>query len=187
MLRAAEHRAGSRYGLDAIIVWPRLYPVLSDRTQAILDDLRNQLDLAARFCSIFLVATVITLACLARHGWWLTAAAGMLLLSVISYRAALTAAVAYGQAIEAAFDLHRFDLLHALHLPLPTNLTSEIEANEHLSQFLRQPHEYVYVLTSHGRGLDFSYDHGQPRNDANDSAGASLLTRLRARRHPTTP
>jgi hypothetical protein len=26
-------------------------------------------------------------------------------------------AAAYGQALEAAFDLHRFDLLTALHLP----------------------------------------------------------------------
>jgi hypothetical protein len=187
VLRAAEHRAGSRYGLDAITLWPRLYPVLADRTRAVLDDLRNQLDLAARFCSIFLAATVIAIACLARHGWWLTVAAGTLLLAGISYRAALTAAAAYGQAIEAAVDLHRFDLLHALHLPLPANLTSEIQANEHLTQFLRQPHEYVYALTTRGRGLDFSYDHGQPVNAREASSRTGLLARLRVRRLPPSP
>jgi hypothetical protein len=46
--------------------------------------------------------------------------------ALLSYRAALAAAAAYCQALEAAFDLHRFDLLTALHLPLPANLIGEM-------------------------------------------------------------
>ncbi len=129
---------------------------------ASLEDLRDQLDLAVRFCTAFLAATMISVICLARHGWWLTVAAATLALAWLSYRGALTAATAYGQAVEAAFDLHRFDLLRALHLPLPTNLTSEVRANEQVSQFLRQPHEYLQALTATGRGVDFTYDHGGP-------------------------
>jgi hypothetical protein len=159
ILRAAEHRAGSRYGLDAITVWPRLYPLLADKVTAVLDDLRDQLDIAVRFCAVFLIATVVSLAFLAGHGWWLTVAAGTFAGVVLSYQAALGAAAAYGQAMEAAFDLHRFDLLSALHLPLPANLTSEIKANQQLSQFFRQPFEYTYALTQAGQGLDFTFDH----------------------------
>jgi len=182
VLRAAEHRAGSRYGLEAVTIWPRLYPVLGDRTTAVLDDLRNQLDLAARFCVTFLAAAVIAAAFLVPHGWWLTTAAGALLLAHISYRSALTAAAAYGQAIQAAVDLHRFDLLHALHLPLPANLTGEIQANEQLSEFLRQPLEYVYALTN-GQGLDFTYEHGQPANPPEVGDRPSPVARLLARLH----
>ena len=160
ILRAAEHRAGSRYGLDAITTWPRLYPLLADKTAAVLNDLRDQLDLAVRFCVMFLLATVITAAFLAPYGWWLAVAAGTLAGAGLSYQAALSAAAAYGQAVEAAFDLHRFDLLTALHLPLPADLASEVQANQQLSRFLRQPQEYVFALT-HGRaGLNFTFEHG---------------------------
>jgi len=165
ILRSAEGRAGSRYGLDAIVVWPRLYPLLSDKVTAVLDDLRDQLDLAARFCVVFGIAMVISVVFLAEHGWWLTAAAISLAGALLSYRAALAAAAAYGQAVEAAFDLHRFDLLTALHLPLPANLTGEVTANQELSRFLRQPAEYLHALTQAQRGLNFTYSHPAVRND----------------------
>jgi hypothetical protein len=61
--------------------------------------------------------------------------------------------VADGQALEPAFDLHRFDLLTALHLPLPPNLVREVTANQELSEFLRQPSEYQHALTQAQRGL----------------------------------
>ena len=165
VLRSAEGRAGSRYGLDAIVVWPRLYPLLSDKVTAVLDDLRDQLDLAARFCAVFGIATVISAALLATHGWWLTAAAVTLAGALLSYRAALAAAAAYGQALEAAFDLHRFDLLTALHLALPANLTGEVTANQELSRFLRQPSEYLHALTQAQHGLNFTYRHPPDGND----------------------
>jgi hypothetical protein len=165
VLRSAEGRAGSRYGLDAIVVWPRLYPLLSDKVTAVLDDLRDQLDLAARFCVVFGIATVISVAFLAAHGWWLTAAAVTLAGALLSYRAALAAAAAYGQALEAAFDLHRFDLLTALHLPLPANLTGEVSANQQLSRFLGQPSEYLHALTQAQHGLNFIYRHPAEGND----------------------
>ena len=124
---------------EPIVVWPRFYPLLSDKVTAVPDDLRDQLDLAARFCVVSGVATMISIVFLAAGGWWLTAAAVTLAGSLLSYRAALAAAAAYGQALEAAFDLHRFDLLTALHLPLPANLVGEVTANQELSRFLRQP------------------------------------------------
>jgi hypothetical protein len=202
IMRAGEYRAGSRYGLDALAAWPRLYPLLSDKVAAVVDDLRDQLDLSARFCAVFLLATVISAFFLAGYGWWLTVPVATLLLAWLSYRGALTAATGYGQAVAAAFDLHRFDLLTALHLPLPANLTSEVAANQQLSRFLRQPTEYLFAVTHHLEE-DVAYDHandpassatGGPERIAAPSgqtnpARASLLARVKARLsgRPETP
>jgi hypothetical protein len=160
VLRAAEHRAGSRYGLEATVAWPRLYPLLGDKLTGVLDDLRDQLDLAARFCVAFGLATVLSACCLVGHGWWLAVAGGTLLAAVLCYRAAVSVAAAYGDAIESAFDLHRFDLLKALHLPLPADLAGERAANQRLTQFLTQPAEYLTVLAADPAGINnLTYQH----------------------------
>lgn len=138
ILRAAEDRAGKRYGLDAVLIWSRLYLLLPENLKSILADQRNQIDLAVRFCFVFLLTTVISTIFLFKHCWWLFVPASTLLLAWLSYRSAIAAALAYGEGIQAAFDLHRFDLLKALHLPLPSDIVSEKEINSKLSDFLRQ-------------------------------------------------
>jgi hypothetical protein len=148
VLRSAEVRAGRRYGLDAVVVWPRLFPLLPERLTEVLDDARQQLDVASRFCVMFVAAALVSAVLLASHGAWLAVAAVALVLAALSYRAAVAAALAYGVALEAAFDLHRFDLLTALHLPLPDDRSSERVANAELSDFLRQ-----------GVPVDFRYAH----------------------------
>ena len=52
--------------------------------------------------------------------------AGGIILAFISYRAAVAQAENYGENIRAAIDLYRFDLLKALHQPLPKNRDEEI-------------------------------------------------------------
>ena len=110
-LRAAEVRAGEPYGLDAVVAWPRLYPLLSDPVRAVVDGQRDALDVNARFCAVFGAAAAISAALLVTHGWWLLVAAGWLVLSWLAYRATVAAALAYGEAIRTAVDLHRFTLL----------------------------------------------------------------------------
>ncbi|MEK8170988.1 hypothetical protein NKH77_19840 [Streptomyces sp. M19] len=62
---------------------------------------------------------------LLRSGWWLALALVPAAVSVLAYRGAVQAALAYGDAVRAAFDLHRFDLLAALRLPLPGSVAEE--------------------------------------------------------------
>lgn len=138
VLRAAEDRAGKKYGLDAVLMWPRLFPLLSGVLTAALDDARNQLDVAARFAVTFALAAAAAALLFAPHGWWVTVAVGAGILSHLSYRAAVNAAIAYGELMETAFDLHRFDLLKALHVPLPPDHKHEVEVNTTLSEFLRR-------------------------------------------------
>lgn len=61
ILRAAEDLAGPRYGLATGAAWSRLYPLLSDNVKNIVNDQRNQLDLAVRFFFIFIIATIISI------------------------------------------------------------------------------------------------------------------------------
>jgi hypothetical protein len=161
-LRAAETRAGRRYGLDGVVVWPRLYPLISTKLAVVLADQRDQLDLAARFCVVFLLGSAVAMAALLRYpDCYVTPALGVLL-AWLSYRSAVAAAVAYGQSVEVAFDLHRFDLLRALHLPLPWDRDSERAANAVLCDFLRQDVR-----------ANFLYEHPKAEPPAEDAKGES--------------
>jgi hypothetical protein len=44
VLAAMEDTAGRAYGLDAVIAWPRLYPVLGDQVKSLVDDRRDSPD-----------------------------------------------------------------------------------------------------------------------------------------------
>jgi hypothetical protein len=147
VMRAAEDMPGTRYGLDAIVVWPRLYSLLPKELTGILADERNQLDVAVRFCLVFFLTVPISAFFLWRWGWWLLVPVAGAAMAWVCYRAAIAAALAYGEGINTAFDLHRFKLLKALHLPLPADLDSEKRANKELSGFWRQgtPANFKYV------------------------------------------
>ena len=147
-LRAGERRAGAPYGLDAVVVWPRLYPLLAEPVRALVDDRRDQLDLAARFTFVFLAAAATSFGLLVSHGWWLLIPATCLALAWLTYRGAVEAAIGYGEQMRAAIDLHRFDLLRALHVSLPATRESEVAANANLMALLRQD-----------EAIDLTYNH----------------------------
>jgi hypothetical protein len=124
-LAAAEQRAGANYGWDAVVAWPRLYPVLTDQVRAVVDGRRDSLDSAARLTLTNTLTAIASLGLLTRSGWWSLLALVPLGIGWLAYLGAVRAAVAYGEAITVAFDLGRFDLLKALHLPLPPDRATE--------------------------------------------------------------
>jgi hypothetical protein len=164
-MRAGELRAGERYGLDTLLLWPRLYPLLADNVKALVDDRRAQLDLAGRFCIVGAIGTAVSFGLLVSHAAWLAVPAGCLAVTWLSYHAAIAAAAAYGEALETAFDLHRFDLASALHLPLPDDLAAEAAANAQLSQWLRQPLENLALLRAAAGGTNVRYHHSSSSAD----------------------
>jgi hypothetical protein len=160
VLRAAEDRAGTRYGLETIVVWPQLYIVMPARMVSILDEQRNQLDLSVRMCAVLVsvvvfesLALVLDPAGLFDHPLWLASPVTVLALALLAYRSSIRVGLAYGLSIENAFDLHRFDLLNALHLPLPKTRITELRSNKNLSDFLA-------MATSEKASHRFFYDHG---------------------------
>lgn len=138
VIAACEDRAGGAYGWDTPVAWPRLYPLLGDEVRVIVDDRRNVLDAMCRLTATALPTAVVTAGLLADQGWWVLLAAVPATLGWLAYRAAVQAAVAYGEAVRVAFDLHRFGLYPALHVALPADPAEERAANRALCAAWRQ-------------------------------------------------
>lgn len=128
-LRRAEDLAGDRYGLNAVLVIPRLFPSLPPSLAQRISDARFQLDLGVRYCMIWLLATVGALFLLLSFPGWLFVAVGTYVAAWLSYRAACGAAASYGAMLAVAIDLHRFDLLAVLRQELPESLPDEVANN----------------------------------------------------------
>ena len=144
ILRAAELRSLDKYGLDAVICWPRLWLLLPESAKADLQTARAELNAMARLWGwswLFLVWTV--------WAWW---AAPIALGSAwFAYQWAIAAAKTYGDLIEASFDLYRGLLYEALRLPFPKQADQEPAAGRMLTQYLWRgtlPESYQFIATS---------------------------------------
>ncbi|TLS44998.1 hypothetical protein FE633_17840 [Streptomyces montanus] len=136
-LRAAEYYPLERYGIDAVVVWARLRPLLppeaTDRVTAArtaLDSAISLLGLSAAFGTVWPVVLLrgghATLAALTLLAWPVAWAA---------HRASLQAATAYGQEVRVVFDLHRHALLRHLELAVPDDPAAERILWDDLAQF----------------------------------------------------
>ncbi|MGG5259081.1 hypothetical protein [Phycicoccus avicenniae] len=131
-LRAAEDRSGRRYGLQSVVVWPRLYPLLPAHHRSSIEDEVTQLDVSSRLAVTWsftgLLASAIVLrdlqAALQNPRWWLVVGA-IWALAWLSYHAAVESAVAHGLDIEVAFDLYRSYVVEAMRLPASSTLSEE--------------------------------------------------------------
>lgn len=163
-LAAMEDGAGAAYGLDSVVTWPRLYLLLGDKVRAVVDDLRDGMDAATRLAATGAVTTIAAVGLLAWHSGLFTLLALVpLAVAVLAYLGAVRAAIAYGEAVQIAFDLYRFDLLTALHLKIPTKTNKELAGNIALSDFLRQgvplPFDYAVPAPSTGSSTTEGAEH----------------------------
>ncbi|OUC13653.1 MAG: hypothetical protein B0A82_16130 [Alkalinema sp. CACIAM 70d] len=129
LLRSAESHPSDKYGLDAIICWPRLWLVLPDGVKKELQEARSDLNTAARVWLWGVLFAVWSI-----WAWWVLPIA--LLVTLFAHHWMLNAAATYGDLLESAFDLHRFELYKALHWPLPTNPAEEQQLGRQLTEYL---------------------------------------------------
>jgi hypothetical protein len=136
-LRAIETSAGERYRLDTVHSWPRLYPHFSERFDALQASARDAMDTAANLTVSFFVVGVVAVAGLWQEPafYWIPVVA--MVLSGLSYVGAVAAAMQYGTHVRVAYDLFRFDMLKAMHYPLPADPEEEGEMFARLSEFLQ--------------------------------------------------
>jgi hypothetical protein len=129
ILRARERAPERKYGLDAIVCWPRLWPLLPENVRTDLTNARSSLDRLAElwFWGLFFMLWA-----------FLTPWAGLisLLWMLMTYGMACQSAMAYGDLLESAFDLHRFLLYDALGWNLPKNSQEEKALGSQLTEFL---------------------------------------------------
>ncbi|GAB2741454.1 hypothetical protein [Kitasatospora kifunensis] len=162
VLTAAEARAGRSYGLDAVVVWPRLEPLLGERVRAAVADRRTTMDAAARLSVTAAVCVPPAIWLLWHSGWWLLLAPLLAAVAWLGYVATVHAAIAYGECVTAAFDLHRFELHSALHLPLPADPAEELATNAAISLLWRQG-------VPLDRALRYQHQGGQPATQSSQS------------------
>jgi hypothetical protein len=129
VLKNAELYARDRYRVNAVLLWPRLFPLLPRPFAELVAEARSGLDflvlLSALGVAFGATAGVGLLAL--RAPWLLTleAAGGGLAVAALAYGAAVGQARVYGQLVKSAFDLYRFRVLKQLRLPLPGNPDEE--------------------------------------------------------------
>ncbi|MFG2746089.1 hypothetical protein ACGFY0_39285 [Streptomyces chartreusis] len=138
VLRRAEEMAGGRYGLNAMTVYPRIYPYVSER---LAEAMARQLELLAATASLsvsFGLLSALTIPLLGRLDWWSLTPFAAATLSVLAYRGAVVTAGYTGIVFSTVFDLHRFDLTAAMRYPLPKTAAEEFDLNQRLTSYLQK-------------------------------------------------
>ncbi|MCM3920212.1 hypothetical protein ND748_00715 [Frankia sp. AiPs1] len=130
ILRAAERRPIDKYGLDTVLLWPRLWPALPETTRADLLAARAALNnaVAATLWGILLCAFTPFTPLVIPVGLGLALTT---VTAVIPGRAQV-----FGDLIEAAYDQHRTILYEQTRWPLPTNPHDERERGQALTAYL---------------------------------------------------
>lgn len=181
VLRSAERYPGDteRWGLDAVFWWPRLYLVIPDSARQQVDGTRTTLDqmvVLATLASLFSV-TSIGFAGSTPVAVWLPCAGGALALGYLSYRAAVSAAVVFGELVRSCFDLYRGPLLDSLGWDQPATWADE----RALWQTLQQQ------LYRRGTSEDSPVLIGPRRQQSSPKSGARRPPRGRTRLRPARP
>ncbi|MDT5297002.1 MAG: hypothetical protein QOG79_244 [Mycobacterium sp.] len=130
ILRAAETRPADKYGLDAVVIWPRLWPLLADSARSELTAARAALDAAAAAVIWGLLFCLFTVT----NGWALPI--GLLVTLVASTVVMPARANVFGELVEASVDLYRADLYRKLRWALPDNAEAEHERGRQLTAYL---------------------------------------------------
>ncbi len=129
VLVAAEEYPHQLYRLDAVLWWPRLAALLPETLRTQIDAALTPMLAMLNLSLMLMVLTAGTGATLIwAHRWWWQLACVLvaeLLLARLCYLAASIQAEDYGATVRVAFDLHRFDLLKQMHIPLPDSLFNE--------------------------------------------------------------
>ena len=128
IIRSAEYYPFGRYQIDAVVIWPRLYPYLPEAFVDNFLSARTSMTfmlVITALSFVFSLITCIPLALFTNHWLLFLACALAFPLAWVSYRTSLQGATLYGELCKTAFDLHRWKLLEALHIKYPETYEDE--------------------------------------------------------------
>lgn len=143
VLRAAELYPRKRYGVSALLSWPRLYQVMSAELRQEIAAARSQLELAVNVSflgGLFALFALVAIPLLgsADRRLLLATVTGGLVVAVAAYLAAVGSAAVYGELIRAAYDLHRSALLETLGYTMPATAADEYRLWQALDNLWRR-------------------------------------------------
>ncbi len=137
-----------RYGMDAMVYWPRLSGILSEEVRAQIADLKTTADLAL---NLSLLSGLFGLGSLGVGIWilgvWELACGGLALVAAYGlYRAAVGSTRELGEVVMSSFDLFRGALREGYGLPQPDSLSAERRLWLLLTGFIRRGEEFYFPL-----------------------------------------
>jgi len=123
-VRSFETYPDRQYGMEAIVLWPRLIAKIDKDYASAIDDAKMGLDFMLNCCVLSCISAALIIAVGVAYalpmasppafiGWLLTILA-LAALGRVFYGCSLTAASAWGEMVKGAFDLYRVDLLAPL-------------------------------------------------------------------------
>ena len=130
ILRAVETRPSHRYGLDAVIVWPRLWLVLPDTARQELAAARSSVD--SSVAAAIWGAGFVSFTWLA---WWAAPAGLLTVISAVAWWVPARTEV-FADLVEGAYDLYRSSLYQQLRWPLPENPAAERDIGTQVTEYL---------------------------------------------------
>ncbi|MEZ4614356.1 MAG: hypothetical protein R2867_02415 [Caldilineaceae bacterium] len=149
VIAAFEDYPYKQYGIDSVIMWPRLIPTLTKEKFSIyVDNEKSKLDFMINLCVLSVLFAIelayIGLIFADNYKLWLISAGFTGLCSYfVFYKCAILSAVGWGNTIRVAFDLHRYQLLSKLYIRIPKDKTDEEIIWKQISQVFREQ-EYDY-------------------------------------------
>lgn len=165
-MRSAESYGRARYGMDLPFWWSRLWSLLPEGEQTLVENSLTGLISMLALALLLLTNGVDGAVYLLRVSsglsqlWAPAFLVGSWVLAWLCYEGAIVQARSYGQRLRAAVDLHRFELLEALHQPLPATPLAERELWGWLT-------DWAYSGAA-GPAFSKSYDHGEGPEAAED-------------------
>jgi hypothetical protein len=170
ILKASEAYSGTRYGIDAVQFWPRLWHVIPPSYQQTIEEARNELSFLVNmsalsllfygFCVLAILANAPSPLSPIPPDWakifdnsvrYILAAGLALTTNWFFNRAAIFSVGDFGFMIRSAYDLFRLDLLEQFRLKHPKNSIEEFKIWRNLGQLIAlgqdameyKPLEYV--------------------------------------------
>ena len=117
------------YGIEAVVAWGRLEPLMPKNFRDSLAEARAQLNFAVNLMLVsFLVLVLYVTVAIAQRSLpaiWLPIA--VTAITVIAYFTALSSLTLYGTYVKSAFDLFRADLAKHMGLRMPSSSSDERE------------------------------------------------------------
>ena len=120
IIKAAERYPGLRYGADAVLIWPRLFPLVPQESQTEFAKASARVDFALTVALLAGSYAVVSYPLMLWRDlpvlWFLAVFLGTAGLSAAAYRSAVAYGLDYADQIRAIFDIHRQKLLRQLDL-----------------------------------------------------------------------
>jgi len=140
ILKNAELYPKKRYGIDSVLIWPRLYQLLPERFIQTLAEARSSLDFMLVISSLSMAFVLVG----GSYLFFINAPVriiifcilGGLFIAWMGYKGTISCGLLYAQQIKVAFDLYRNELIKQMHLPLPANPDEEKKRWNEIVQFL---------------------------------------------------